>query len=510
MSGSVGHQFIAAVTALTLRGHADLPVAGPVVRCPEHARTGAYLGADIQIMPDYVCGRCGALWGIVRPDFRCTCGTPAAQLQRFTFEHDGREWGRRSVQQVFYGRTHACLANDAPGSDRDNLPWAELPKLAGHMLQVASRRPSHLANATYPATNEEAVSWVVGWVSHIVQDNVVKDTVDLGVEYDILDGKYGPQTRVAYEWLILTSFSYDLGLDPAGLLYTDTSHGDNGLLTHYLMVEQPSAYASLGMDGRWPARPEQRSLAEAVQRENRRYINTLQLTSQLFHFYAGTPTYAQLRPTHVVDVPVFDKPYPELLSNAIAGRVGTGFRQTIDHVIAVLREAQRVAPIEPLGAPPEPGPLAAETWLAALEQANPQPRAAGDEVHGDTAAALAWIEAHRARTGVVIAPPTTHGPLRELAQTLADRLGWPITSPADAAAHGPAVVVGGPMLNPLTAQQLSPHEALSLKYRERYEAAVSIRGERCYLAAFSDYGDRLLLTMLTRHDAAASSNTTTP
>jgi hypothetical protein len=258
MSGIVGHTFYA-VLGLKAAVERKLPLAAVAHRHFASYLAGAYLGSDIQVMPEAICLDTGREvgFGTVPLEKSPLTGGPVRQFRLATPE------GALTAYQVherFYGRSHLVFG------------WKK--------SEVALRVPwDHLADYFAAAIEdafalfgpgERPIAYALGWIVHVVSDSLIK-SIQPGVDLQLLDGKYTARNRPVQD---LVTF-HELGAKEFHLrwaaLFEDLADTPvEPLQLHYMRATAPRGeLARLFPDG-W--QPDAEPTLRAVLAENRRYV----------------------------------------------------------------------------------------------------------------------------------------------------------------------------------------------------------------------------------------------
>jgi len=257
MSGIIGHTtyaILAAKAALARR----LPV-GPIVchNLPSYL-AGAYLGCDIQTMPEAVCVDTGEEvgYGTAPLEKSPITGGP---VRPWKLRFDGTDYTPYDIHRMFYGRAHLVFGWDAADRDR-TIAWDELP----HYFAAAVGDAVEL----FPPSRRR-LAYVFGWVTHVVGDSLIK-SIRPGVTLNLLDGKYTPRNRPVQD---LVSFheigQKELGIDWGSLLADLADTPVESIQPHYMRVTNPRGQLAWDFPYEWCGRLEPLMLRVLV--ENRRY-----------------------------------------------------------------------------------------------------------------------------------------------------------------------------------------------------------------------------------------------
>lgn len=257
MSGIVGHSLYA-VLGLKAAEQRALPVAPLVARHWASYLAGAYLGSDVQTMPEAVCVETGR---------ECGYGTVPVAASPFTggavrpwkLAYEDREYTPREIHTLFYGRAHLAFGWSAEERGLA-IPWDHLPDYFADVVADTFE---------LFGPSERALAYVCGWIVHVVSDSLIK-SVQPGIDLFLLDGKYTPRNRPIQD---LVSF-HEVGVNELQLnwpaLFADLAATPvEPVQFHALRVGEPRGH--LGRDFAQGWRPERKGLLAAVLAENRRW-----------------------------------------------------------------------------------------------------------------------------------------------------------------------------------------------------------------------------------------------
>lgn len=200
MSGIIGHT-MCAILGGKAAGHRKLPIVPLIYRHYASYLCGAYLGCDIQTMPEAVCLDTGKEVGYGTASLEKSPLT-GGEVRPWTLEFDGREYRPREIHRTFYGRSHLVFGWDQ--AERvHTVPWDHL---ADYCAAVADDAVQQFG------PSERQVAYLFGWMAHIVGDSLIK-SVQPGIDLDLLDGKYTPRNRPIQD---LVTF-HEVGVKELGL-----------------------------------------------------------------------------------------------------------------------------------------------------------------------------------------------------------------------------------------------------------------------------------------------------
>ena len=287
MSGIVGHTLYA-LLGLRAAEARNLPVAALCQRHLASYLAGAYLGCDIQAMPEAICVETGEEvgFGTVPVEKSPYTGGP---VRPFHLVVHGADFSSRQIHELFYGRSHLVLGwrkEDRPSA----IPWDRLPAYFADVVRdgLDSYGPG-----------ERPLAYVFGWMVHVVSDALIKG-VRSGLNLRLLDGQYTPRNRPIQD---LVSF-HEVGRKELGLnwpaLLTDLAQTPvEPIQPHYMRVGIPDGALGREFGDGWA--PEKAWLLEPVLLENhrflRRYVPAVLAEMELHQTPAGPDCNENLRKT---------------------------------------------------------------------------------------------------------------------------------------------------------------------------------------------------------------------
>jgi hypothetical protein len=258
MSGIVGHTLYA-LLGLRAAEARNLPIAVLLRRHQASYLAGAYLGCDIQAMPEAVCVETGEEvgFGTVPVEKSPYTGGP---VRPFRLPVRGAEFTARQIHELFYGRSHLVLGWREQ-ERRLAVPWDRLP--AYFAAVVCDGLDSY-------GPGERPLAYAFGWMAHVVSDALIKGAQP-GLSLHLLDGQYTPRNRPIQD---LVSFHEvgrkELGLNWAALLTDLAETPVEPIQSHYMRVGIPNGALGREFGDGWA--PERAWLLEAVLVENRRFL----------------------------------------------------------------------------------------------------------------------------------------------------------------------------------------------------------------------------------------------
>lgn len=258
MSGIVGHTMYAVLAAKAAAAH-RLPIAPVMARNRASYLAGAYLGCDIQTMPEAVCVDTGREVGYGTVPLAKSPIT-GGMVRPWKLASGGAEYTPRQVHAMFYGRAHLVFGWSGPQA-RFSIPWDHLPDY----VALAAEDARDLFGP-----GERPLAYVLGTLVHIVSDSLIK-SIQPGIDLSLVDGKYTPRNRPVQD---LVTF-HEVGINELGLdwqaLFADLAQTPiEPVQPHFMRVGKPNGrLARLFAEG-WEEKDA--GLLQAVLAENRRYL----------------------------------------------------------------------------------------------------------------------------------------------------------------------------------------------------------------------------------------------
>jgi hypothetical protein len=200
MSGIVGHTMYAILGAKAA-AQRKLPMAGLVRRHWSSYLAGAYLGADVQTMPEAVCVDTGREVGYGTVPIK-TSPITGGKVEPYTFEYQGQRFRPNAIHALIYGRAHLTFGW-GPEEKARTLPWEHLGDYTSAVVDDCLR---------FYGPGHRPLAYVFGWMAHLIGDGLIK-SVWPGVDLNLLDGKYTAKNRPVQD---LVTF-HEIGRKELGL-----------------------------------------------------------------------------------------------------------------------------------------------------------------------------------------------------------------------------------------------------------------------------------------------------
>ncbi len=257
MSGIVGHSMYAVLGAKAA-AHRRVGLAAIATRNFPSFLAGAYLGSDIQVMPEAVCVDTGREVGFGTVPLAQSPITGGA-VRRWTLKHVGREYRPKEIHDLFYGRAHLVFGWTKV-EKAHAVPWDRLPAYFAAVLEDT---------LDFFGPSERTIAYVLGWMVHVVSDSLIKSQQP-GLELRLLDGTYTPRNRpiqdlVTFHEIGIKEFRLNWPALLADLAATPVEPAQ----LHFMRVGEKRGRLAREFPSHWE--PAQRPLLEAVLAENRRW-----------------------------------------------------------------------------------------------------------------------------------------------------------------------------------------------------------------------------------------------
>jgi hypothetical protein len=257
MSGIIGHTMYAILGAKSARER-KLPIVPILDRHAASYHCGAYLGCDVQTMPEAICSDSGQEVGYGTAPLKVSPIT-GGEVKPWSLKHGNKFYRPREIHQLFYGRAH--LVFGWRSEDREHtLPWDHLADYCAAVVKDA-QEIYHV--------NDRSMAYLFGWMAHIVGDSLIK-SVHPGVDLHLHGGKYTPTNRPIQDLVTFHEIGRkELQLNWQTILGAAAKPPVEEIQLHYMRIAKAHGELSSQFTNAW--QPEHASLLRAVLRENRRY-----------------------------------------------------------------------------------------------------------------------------------------------------------------------------------------------------------------------------------------------
>jgi hypothetical protein len=257
MSGIIGHSMYA-ILAGKAAAERKLPITPLIHRHYASYLCGAYLGCDVQTMPEAICVDTGKEVGYGTAPLDKSPLTGGA-VRPWSLEFEGQQYRPREIHRAFYGRSHLVFGWNA--TERTHaVPWDHLADYCAAVVQDA--------NELY-GPGQRQLAYLLGWMAHIVGDSLIK-SIQPGIDLELLDGKYTPKNRPIQDLFTFHEIGVkEFGLNWAALLSDLAETPVEPIQLHYMRVARPRGELAASFPNAWA--PQLAPLLTQVLKENRRY-----------------------------------------------------------------------------------------------------------------------------------------------------------------------------------------------------------------------------------------------
>ena len=257
MSGIIGHMMYG-VLAGKAAAERKLPIAPLIHRHFADYLAGAYLGCDIQTLPEAICVETGQEvgYGTVSLEKSPLTGGP---VKPWTLSVDGVPHTPREIHRLFYGRSHLVFGWDKT-ERKHTVPWDHLADYIADVIADA---------VELFGPGERQLAYLFGWANHIVGDSLIK-SVRPGIDLSLLDGKYTPKNRPIQDLVTFHEIGRkELRLNWDDLMADLARTSVPAVQLHYMRVGRPRGRLAQSFPNAWA--PHHEALLTKVLAENRRY-----------------------------------------------------------------------------------------------------------------------------------------------------------------------------------------------------------------------------------------------
>ena len=272
MSGLVGHTMYA-VLGLKAAQQRKLPLARVAQQHFASFVAGAYLGSDVQTMPEAVCVDTGREVGYGTVPVEKSPITGGA-VRPFRLATPDGELTPREVHDRFYGRAHLVFGFSVREKSL-HVPWDHLPDYFAAVCDDV---------LDFHGPGERPLAYVLGWIVHVVGDSLIKG-MQPGIDLKLIDGRYTARNRPVQD---LVTF-HEIGIKELRLnwpaIFTDLAETPvEAAQLHYMRCTEPRGRLAKMFGDGW--KPDASPTLRAVLAENRRWLkrhavdvlNDMQLT----------------------------------------------------------------------------------------------------------------------------------------------------------------------------------------------------------------------------------------
>ena len=253
MSGLIGHTMYGILAAKAAKG-LGLPITPIIERHLPSFLCGAYLGCDIQVMPEAVCVDTGHEVGFGTVPLEKSPITGGA-VRPWFLEHAGRKYRPKEIHTLFYGRAHLVFGW-AGAEAKLRVPWDHLADYCARAIRD-------------DMTSERGLAYALGWMVHIVGDSLIK-SVQPGIRMHLLDGVYTPRNRIVQDQFTFHTIGGELGINWSKTFRDMAATPVEAIQPHYMRIGEKGGELTQLFDEGW--KPEEAALLNTVLKENRRWL----------------------------------------------------------------------------------------------------------------------------------------------------------------------------------------------------------------------------------------------
>lgn len=327
MSGLAGHTLYALLALHQARDWT--PSIVPLLKRHQASYlAGAYIGSDIQVMPEAVCVDTGKEFGF---------GTVPATESPFTggpvrpwyFEHGGSRYRPTDIHRLFYGRSHLVFGwpKETEGL---KVSWDALADYAACVIK--DWKSSNHAD-------ESGLAWIFGWLVHVVSDAMIKSKQP-GLTMHLVDGLYTPRNRPIQDLFAFHQIGVaELKIDWQATFESMAQTPVEAVQLHYMRIRSLGPALPNAFPNGWDA--QRQGLLEAILRENRRWLR--QHTSDVLGEMKLETVAGKLMPSPQIRQWTRELDYTQIVNLAERAGIRDTLRQIsqevvnmFDHVLAEL------------------------------------------------------------------------------------------------------------------------------------------------------------------------------
>ncbi|MBL9115972.1 MAG: hypothetical protein JNJ83_13275 [Verrucomicrobiaceae bacterium] len=220
---------------------------------------GAYIGSDIQTMPEAICVETGREvgYGTVPLDKSPLTDGP---VKPFTLATPEGQLSPKDVHTRFYGRAHLVFGWGLREKSL-RVPWDHLADYFAAVWEDIHMLPGDLMRQQ---------AYVLGWIAHVVGDSLIK-SIQPGVQLKLLDGAYTPRNRPIQDLYAFHEVGVnELATDWLQLFRSMAESPVEAVQSHYMRCTHMSGHLGKLFPDGWL--PESEATLKVVLKENRRWL----------------------------------------------------------------------------------------------------------------------------------------------------------------------------------------------------------------------------------------------
>jgi len=264
MSGIIGHTMYAVLAAKAASAR-RLPISRIIGKHWASYLAGAYLGCDIQTMPEAICVDTGAEVGYGTAPIAKSPITGGG-VQPWKLKLGNQDFTPREIHNQFYGRAHLVFGW-VKEDQHLMIPWDHLSEYMAMVIEDARE---------LFGPGGRQLAYLLGTLVHIVSDCMIK-SIRPGVDLNLVNGKYTPRNRPIQDLVTFHEIGRkELKIDWPSILSDLADTPIEPVQFHHMRIgKQQGKLGQFFKDG-WV--PEKMDLLRAVLLENRRYMKTYNST----------------------------------------------------------------------------------------------------------------------------------------------------------------------------------------------------------------------------------------
>jgi hypothetical protein len=261
VSGIIGHTIYAVLGAQAAAAR-QLSLAPLLRRHWASYLCGAYLGCDIQTLPEAICVDTGREvgYGTVPLDKSPLTG---GAVRPWKLSSGGHEYSARDIHTLFYGRSHLVFGWNKTERNLQQ-PWDHLAEYFADAAADAQ---------TIFGPGERPLAYLSGTLAHVVGDSLIK-SIHPGLKLHFLDGQYTARNRPIQDLIAFHEVGgKELKLHWPALLADLAAAPVEPLQAHFMRIGEARGELGRNFPEGW--RDDLAPLLNIVMAENRRYLKAL-------------------------------------------------------------------------------------------------------------------------------------------------------------------------------------------------------------------------------------------
>ncbi|MEY4190305.1 MAG: hypothetical protein RIR17_1041, partial [Planctomycetota bacterium] len=220
---------------------------------------GAYLGCDIQTMPEAICEDTGTEVGYGTVPIMKSPIT-GGRVRPWKLKLGNQDFTPREIHNQFYGRAHLVFGWVKEDQNL-MIPWDHLPEYMAMVIEDARE---------LFGPGQRQFAYMLGTLVHIVSDCMIK-SIRPGVDLNLVDGKYTRRNRPIQDLVTFHEIGIkELKINWPAILSDMADDPIEKVQFHHMRVGKQQG--KLGQFFKQGWEPQKQELLHAVLKENRRYL----------------------------------------------------------------------------------------------------------------------------------------------------------------------------------------------------------------------------------------------